>query len=555
MDTLVLVQSTPEAQGDVPPRPNKYLFDEFAGLEGERRLGAILRKILPIALKRTWDVFDDAQIAGNDCYLGLTKAAKAAERVQKTIRQDILTFQARKLLVLRPEEKLLRKTDGTYQRKHVLVKDFSGLYRLAHEYYCWTHSEDYIEPDRDFVELIRQDEQLVKKLRRFNNYRRILTNQTPGPKAQDREEDHWFSDFEDTLPPSQKDVKAAGMEKTDPICTEYLPEQFPEQFPEHSADRIESNDQIESPKGDSNSTGSAETEKGRDLGFSSPTYSHIERGTIRTDRNGTKQLNEIEHRTSNSSVLSEEMAASADAAKDVTGNNGEQSITKEVVIVAPTAPLSRSSDLVEARTLPTYLEGNYLIPISKEFHDKAQRSSATRLAKSYWRLHAYGMDEFAFAQLLDRPAKKTRQKLRYDHVPNPIGYFFTVLENDISTLCKAWDEELHQRALENAQTSSPAGHISSPAPETFDLPSRVQGMASQEEAEALIERIQQEIGTIADMRLWDASIRACLEVYLVDLDLEYSPEASIVHRWSETFATPAEWAAYYAEQTHGRVQS
>ena len=43
--------------------------------------------------------------------------------------------------------------------------------------------------------------------------------------------------------------------------------------------------------------------------------------------------------------------------------------------------------------------------------------------------------------------------------------------------------------------------------------------------------------------------------YVVDLDLEYSPEADSVHRWEETFATVAEWAEYYAEQTRGSRQS
>jgi hypothetical protein len=50
-------------------------------------------------------------------------------------------------------------------------------------------------------------------------------------------------------------------------------------------------------------------------------------------------------------------------------------------------------------------------------------------------------------------------------------------------------------------------------------------------------------------------VRACQGVYHVDLDLEYTSEEGVVHRWEETFATVAEWAAYYAEQTRGRRQS
>src|ERR1019366_6303685 len=263
------------------PFPNKYHFDEFAGFEGERRLKSVLRKILPIALYRTWEIFDLAQAPGNDCYLGLVKASEAAERVQKTIRQDLLEFEARTLLVIRPQEKLLRRPDGTYQRRRVIVKDFSGLYRLAHEYYCWTQSEDYIEPDRDFVDLIRLDEYLVKKLRRFNNYRRILQNQIPGPKAQEREEHRWFTEFEEDQNHSQQNVEDARDDTTDPIRTKQFPKELPEQFPKHSVNRIESNDQVEPSSGDSNSSGFAETAKGTVLPFPPQACSHVAHGTIR----------------------------------------------------------------------------------------------------------------------------------------------------------------------------------------------------------------------------------------------------------------------------------
>jgi hypothetical protein len=161
------------------------------------------------------------------------------------------------------------------------------------------------------------------------------------------------------------------------------------------------------------------------------------------------------------------------------------------------------------------------------------------------------MDEFAFGQLLDRAAKKTRTKLGHDHVPNPIGYFFTVLENDIKALCTAWDEELHRREVEDVQATAPALQGPSLEREAPGL-SAQEGMERQDEAEALIERIQREIRDIADLRLWDAGVHVCQGRYMVDLDLEYSPEPDVVHRWAETFVTPDEWTAYYTEQTRTR---
>jgi hypothetical protein len=545
MVTLTPVQHTPEAQPGEEPRPNKYRYDEFAGFDGERRLKAILRKILPMALYRTWEIFDAAQAPGNDCYLGTVRASEAAERVLRTIRRDLHEFEARQLLMMRAGQKLLHQLDGSYLRKPVVIKDFSGLYRLAHEYYLWTHSDDYIEPDRDFAPLILADEHLVEKLRRYNNYRRILCTQVPGPKASEREEHRWYTDYEE-------DAEEAGDHPTNQIGTNKLPKELSKQLSKDSTDREESNKEVEPLWRDSNSTGFAETPKGTVLTSPSPACSHIAHGTIR-HAEATNESTMLEsHRTSNHIEGSREMAASAGAAKTVEVHDDVQSMAKAVAIPPSPAPLAAPPVALsdEAHALPVYLEGTYLIPLSKEWHDKAPRSSATRLAKSYWRMHAYGMDEFAFGQLLDRPAKKTRTKLGHDHVPNPIGYFFTVLENDIKALCTAWDEELHQCKVEDVQVNTPALQEPSLEHEAPSLPA--QGMARQDEAEALIERIQREIGDIADLRLWDAAARACQGRYVVDLDLEFSPEPDVVHRWSETFATPTEWTAYYAEQTRNR---
>src|SRR5205807_3369446 len=107
---------------------------------------------------RTWEIFADHQAPGNDCFLSIGSVAEISERVERTIRLNLHELQARKLLVLRAEHKLLRQTDGSSKQKFVVIKDFAGLYALAHEYYFWTQSQGYIEPARDFVEVIGKDE-------------------------------------------------------------------------------------------------------------------------------------------------------------------------------------------------------------------------------------------------------------------------------------------------------------------------------------------------------------------------------------------------------------
>ncbi len=155
--------------------PNKFLYPEFAGFAGEDLLHEIATLILPVALLRTWEIFERKHAYENDCYQSLGTVTRKAGRTQRTIKRHIATFMARRLLVMRPGYKFQRRADGSVFKKGVTIKDFSGLYALAHEYYLWQRDEEqYFDPEYENLEHIQNDPRLVAKLCRFENYRRLL---------------------------------------------------------------------------------------------------------------------------------------------------------------------------------------------------------------------------------------------------------------------------------------------------------------------------------------------------------------------------------------------
>ena len=75
------------------------------------------------------------------------------------------------------------------------LKDFAGLYALASEYHVWDQSEEYIAPEAELVESIRQKPFLVTKLRRFDDYRHILYK---GIKLSEAEITSWYISTRET---------------------------------------------------------------------------------------------------------------------------------------------------------------------------------------------------------------------------------------------------------------------------------------------------------------------------------------------------------------------
>ena len=117
LDFPIVVEATPndspgqrsEQEGE--QHPNKYLHAEFAGYEGERRLKAILHKILSLALYRTWEILAEHQAPGNDCFLGVRSLAQITQRCDRTIRLNLHELQARGLLSMRANHKEFREDD------------------------------------------------------------------------------------------------------------------------------------------------------------------------------------------------------------------------------------------------------------------------------------------------------------------------------------------------------------------------------------------------------------------------------------------------------------
>ncbi len=194
---VVVLECTAEqhAQEGEPFALSAYRYAEFTGPGGERYLKKLLRQILPMALYRTWEIFTDHQARGNDCYLSISQLAALAGRSLRTMQKDLASLQAKALLVERAERKVFHGAERASTSRMVVVKDFAALYTLAHEYHEWLSADAYIPPDRAFLSVLSQDRSLVAKLRRFNNYRRVLYTQLPGPGPRAQEEDRWFTEY------------------------------------------------------------------------------------------------------------------------------------------------------------------------------------------------------------------------------------------------------------------------------------------------------------------------------------------------------------------------
>lgn len=234
--------------------PNKFVYPEFAGFAGEALLHEIVTLILPISLLRTWEIFERKHAYDNDCYQSLGTVAKKASRTQRTINRHIATFLARGLLVLRPGYKLQSRSDGSTFKKAIVIKDFSGLYDLAHEYYLWQCSEEYLAPEYEYVELIRHDPHLQAKLWRFEDYRRLLEHQRD-PFAQ-VQEDRRFTEYQ-AAPSLQGDgdAKDAKENQSGSNTTLPLPKEQSKGVPKVSQKRINESPSFKRLNGDSFDSG------------------------------------------------------------------------------------------------------------------------------------------------------------------------------------------------------------------------------------------------------------------------------------------------------------
>jgi hypothetical protein len=195
-----------------------------------------------MALYRTWEIFADHQAQGNDCYLGITRLAEIAGRATRTMEKNLASLCAKQLLIERAERKVFRRSDdGILHSRVVVVKDFGGLYALAHEYYEWTHANVYIPPNREMISLVEQEPHLVAKVRRFENYRRLLSLRLPGPVTLQREEDRWFTEYQPEQPSTAFSIEAgtsAASSKRNATPTKLSAKKLPKDLAKDSLKRI-----------------------------------------------------------------------------------------------------------------------------------------------------------------------------------------------------------------------------------------------------------------------------------------------------------------------------
>jgi hypothetical protein len=186
-----------EADGELAEAmtANPYHYPEFAGTRGESYLRELLRQILPLALYRTWEILMEQQGENRPGYLGVMNLAKLAQRTPRTLQKNLDVLGARGLMTQRAERRVLRTRGGRVVSRTVVVKDFGPLYDLAHEYHEWLDDERYVPAERELVDIWRGNERVVAKVRRFENYRRVLMHRRPGPQAREREDDRWFREY------------------------------------------------------------------------------------------------------------------------------------------------------------------------------------------------------------------------------------------------------------------------------------------------------------------------------------------------------------------------
>jgi hypothetical protein len=196
---------------------NKYGYSEFAGYSGKRHLDTILQQILSYATWRTWHFSDEFVAPAGDCYVGPYKLSGRIKPGIRKIEMDFKALRERGLMRVYPDYRLVKQSaSGQVQMQAVIIKDFSPLYELAHEYHLWLNSPHYIPPEREYVPLILADEELTQKLLRFDNYRRILCCKKPGRKPQQAE----------AQPISHADLVAIAAESAQNTVTYINPKTF-----------------------------------------------------------------------------------------------------------------------------------------------------------------------------------------------------------------------------------------------------------------------------------------------------------------------------------------
>src|SRR5436190_35100 len=162
---------------------NKYIYPEFEGPAGYDYLLSIAQKVMPYAHWRTWQAADSYQAPGLLCYVSVHKITEKVGPQERKIYLDLQAMQRREWVELERIRMDFMNQEGMIVTRPVTSKDFTGFYRAAHDYHLWSTSREYLAPERENLPLILKDDALVKRLIRFENYRRLIVCAKPGRKS------------------------------------------------------------------------------------------------------------------------------------------------------------------------------------------------------------------------------------------------------------------------------------------------------------------------------------------------------------------------------------
>lgn len=179
-------------------RPNKYIYDEFAGRAGEKLLFSILPYLMPRSVMQTILVMLKHLEPGNKIYISIERIASERGVCARKIEIDIKWLIDHNLL-----DKYVGPTrrpvgDGTFITKLATIKDISKLLAQARLYHEWSNDPQFIPARREEVECIRKlPPKELKIALTFYKYRNILelsrTSKTSNSISEDNKTNYFAS--------------------------------------------------------------------------------------------------------------------------------------------------------------------------------------------------------------------------------------------------------------------------------------------------------------------------------------------------------------------------
>jgi hypothetical protein len=437
--------------------PNPYKYPEFAGYVGRAYLCNIVKQILPSALHDTWLGASGYQAPGNDVYVGNSRMQRdmvlVVNLTDRALRLRWHELERRGLVVYRPELRWVKQPDGSQRRIAVTIKDFSGLYDLAHEFHLWRTSPNYIPPQREYAAAIQTDLELTVFLCHFNCYKRIF-NARPGRKPAEQ------ISYEDELKlyaanlASQQQGQAATLVRAkdaeDNNSAEkntkrkFFTNTFSNISSAYSKNRDHSNDHISEAAAIFRSPDNEED---------------LPAETIRNE-----QAKADGRETANTVPNTERLITEQGEAKSKSKTPNDLEEPGAGGAAAETSEVHKKRRKVHERgarpplELPDVLE-NVLRPICGRFADQHPLSSKTSLEWLFADVRERGLDEQSqeFRELINEAYDKTNDRLKNgkirmvnrDGTANAMGYFLMVLERDVLKWCQDYDKEQERAALKS----------------------------------------------------------------------------------------------------------